>query len=485
MITLSKEEGAKKNCSSEGMCSISDGMVLACAAALPVICSQIPFGVGAEKAGLAIGFALSSLLLVMTGVVSLVVGSIYLAACGLSSGLLNTGSLLSGSLFYQFVGFCILGYGAEATPFGKRFSYYILKLAGRKPKLIVITFFLTSAVLSSILSNTAVMIMMAGITAQVLKQMDQRPGNSAFGATCMLASTLGPCIGGQGFIQGCGGTNFMAIESMAAVTAGGFRISALQWAVGGWMSLLFILPLVSFIICKWLKFDETGISIPDRTYYVEHLQELGPIRGKELRWLIYTAALVVLLIAGAETTTLLLVLVLLCVAPGIGCFSAEEAFHKAVPWEIVLGGTGMCVMGTMFSNSGLTTAFSNMLAPAIQEVSPLVIMIMLAYGIAMISMYFIATTYPCITVGITMVAPVIESMGLNPAIVLFPTMIALQYMFGMFAQPIIQHNYRYGYWGKGQITALGTTVMLCCVMINCLVAYYVLPEVWGMPLYLS
>lgn len=238
MITALKEE--KLKIEQEEKYFSSRGLIFVCAAALLVICSQIPFESGTEKTGLAIGFALSTLLFVTSGVMSLVVGSIYLAVCGLAAGLLTTESLLSGSLFYQFVGFCILGYGAEATPFGKRFSYFVLKLMGRKPKLIVVTFFLASAFLSSLLSNTAVMIMMAGITAQVLKQMDQRPGKSAFGAACMLASALGPCIGGQGFIQGCGGTNFMAIESMASVTNGGFRISALQWQwEGGFRYYLF------------------------------------------------------------------------------------------------------------------------------------------------------------------------------------------------------------------------------------------------------
>lgn len=145
----------------------------------------------------------------------------------------------------------------------------------------------------------------------------------------------------------------------------------------------------------------------------------------------------------------------------------------------------MCAMGTMFSNSGVTTAFSAMLTPGIKKVPPFMIMLLVAYGIAFISMYFIATTYPCITMGITMIAPVLESMNLNPAIMLFPAMIALQYMFGLFAQPIIQHNYRYGYWKKEQITGLGTVIMLCCVMINCLVTYYILPTIWGTSLYLS
>ena len=127
---------------------------------------------------------------------------------------------------------------------------------------------------------------------------------------------------------------------------------------------------------------------------------------------------------------------------------------------------------------------ADMLAPRLDGIAPFLIMLLLALVIAILSMYFIATTYPCIAIGVTMTAPIIEALGLNPAIILFPVMLSLQYMFGLFAIPIIQQNYRYGYWEKTQITGIGTIVMVVCVLINCLVSYFLLPIFWGTPLYL-
>lgn len=127
---------------------------------------------------------------------------------------------------------------------------------------------------------------------------------------------------------------------------------------------------------------------------------------------------------------------------------------------------------------------SDLIAPRLKAIPPFSIMLILSLIIAILSMYFIATTYPCIAIGITMTAPIIEAIGLNPAIILFPVMLSLQYMFGIFAIPIIQQNYRYGYWKKSQITGIGTVVMLVCVLCNCAVSYFLLPPLWHVSIYL-
>lgn len=49
----------------------SRGLIVICAIALIVVCGQIPFENGTEKTGLAIGLALSTLLLVTSGVLRL------------------------------------------------------------------------------------------------------------------------------------------------------------------------------------------------------------------------------------------------------------------------------------------------------------------------------------------------------------------------------------------------------------------------------
>lgn len=454
------------------------------AIAIPPLINRISFFDGHCNAGLALGFTISVMLLLLTGLISLGAGSILLTFLGLASGLLNTNEILAGSLFYQFIGFCVIGYGAEATPFGKRFSYWLLRSWGQRPNRIVIAFLFVSAILSSFLSNTAIMIMMASICHQVMKQMGQEAGKSKFATTCMLACTIGPCIGGVGFIQGFGGTNLYAIEQMASVTNGKFHISALQWAIGGWSTLIFTLPIVAFLILKILRFDASSITVPGKEYYDDRLRELGPISGNEFRWITYAISMIVLLMVGIESTMLLLALIVLCIMPGVGCFTAQDAFTKAVPWEVVFGGVGMCVMGTMFSKSGLTNMISDLIAPRLKAIPPFSIMLILSLIIAILSMYFIATTYPCIAIGVTMTAPIIEAIGLNPAIILFPVMLSLQYMFGIFAIPIIQQNYRYGYWKKSQITGIGTIVMLVCVLCNCAVSYFLLPSLWHIPLYL-
>lgn len=434
------------------------------------------------QTGLAVGIIASGLYLMIRGVLGFGVSGAYICILAILAGLLNVSDMVAGSLFFQFVGLCMIGYGAEATPFGQRLAYFMLKHSADHPYKIVGAFLLVSAFLSSFLSNTAAMVLMASICHNVMKQMGQQPGRSGFGAACMIACAIGPNIGCIGFIQGSTGINIFSVEQIKAVTKGQYTITPGQWASVGWIALIILLPVAFFIIMKTVRFDPSEVDLPQKSFYEQKLNEMGPMGGSEKRWLIYLASLIALMVVGVNVVMLMLIYIILATLPGIGFMNTKTAFQKAVPWETVFCSVTLAMIGTILSNAGLTEQISKVFLPIIGDKHPLIIMLALALFIAVLSMYVIGSTFANIAIGVTMTAPLVEALGLNPSIMLFPVINSINYMIGIFAMPIMMLNYQYGYWKKSQITKTGTLVTLAAVLINCLVTYYLAPVLWNVPL---
>lgn len=450
---------------------------------LPFLTNLIPFGPDAPKAGLAIGIIISDLILMLTGIIGCGVSGALVCALGILTGLLEPGGITGGSIFFQFTGLCIIGYGVEVAPLGRRFSYLVLELFGRSPRRIVLSFLVVSAVLSSFLSNTATVILIAALCHQIMQQMGQRPGKSRFAAACMLACAIGPSIGCGGFIQGSVGINIFSVEQIAAVSKGGFTITPAQWASVGWVQLVILLPVVGLLLMKLVPFDCRTVPVLPPEHYRKQRQKMGPVSGEEIRWLLFLVSLIFFMLQGVNTTKIMLIYIVLLIFPGIGIMDARTAFTKAVPWEVVFCGVTLSFIGDIFGSSGLTTALANVLTPVLEKMPPLVIMLVLSLTAAVLAMYTVGTAYANIALTVTMTAPVIESLGLNPAIILFPVILSINYMMGYFATPMIAPNYQYGYWKRSEITVVGSTSAFCAVIVNCLVTYFLAPILWGTSIY--
>lgn len=179
----------------------------------------------------------------------------------------------------------------------------------------------------------------------------------------------------------------------------------------------------------------------------------------------------------------MLIYIVLLIFPGIGIMDARTAFTKAVPWEVVFCGVTLSFIGEIFSASGLTSVLAGALTPVLGEMPPFAVMLLLSLTAAVLSMYTVGTAYANIALTITMTAPVIESLGLNPAVILFPAILSVNYMMGYFASPLIAPNYQYGYWHRSEITTVGSAVAFCAVIVSCVVTYFVAPSLWGTSIY--
>ena len=323
----------------------------------------------------------------------------------------------------------------------------------------------------------------ATIAHRILQEMGVKPGNK-FGAACMLAVVAGAATGGMGFLQGSIGVNMYSLNAIASSTKGGYTITAAQWAPIGWITLIILLPIMAVIYLKCVKFTGTDVKLPESSYYREKLHELGPIGGSEISWLVMMVTLVVLMIMGFTTLNLMLIFAFLAVCPGIGVTNTRDAFSKGIPWEVVFSCATLAMLGTILDANGVAVWLGNLLAPMLSGVSPLLMMLLLAGGAALMTNICIGGTYPTIAVFVSCTAPVIEMLGYSPAIILMPAIIAISFTICVYAQSTVYANYVYGYYDVKEPVLPGILTSAAGVIIASLVCYFLAPVLWGTFLYI-
>lgn len=448
---------------------------------LPFLTSYLPLASYGEKAGLAIGLFTSAMLLLIGGVLHFSVVGIIFCFAAIMLGLLDVPTMqmsLGYGLFFQFVGLCIVGYGVTATPLGLRLSYYMLKKFGKKPSLIVLVLLGISAVLSTLISNFATIVMMSTITNKILVEMDEKPGKSRFGALAMIAIVVGACYGGCGFVQGSPGVNIYGINAIETTT--GYLITPAQWAMIG-VPFVILLTIVSAVVfLRNSRFDSKEVAMIDPSYYDEKLKELGKMGGSEWRWVLTALSLLVLMLVGIDTNLLMVVFISIALAPFIGTVKPDDAFAKAVPWVVVFSTITLVQLGTVLVNSGVTAWLADLVAPFIQSMSPLAFMLILALVTALMSNW-LAALYGIMAITVTAIAPLALAMGYNPAMVCLPNIMLCNFMICFYAHGHVMINFSYGWWKQGEIAKLGTLCTLAGVIIVTVLTYYLAPVLWGVP----
>ena len=395
---------------------------------LPILCKNLPLEQYGENVGLSLGLLLMVMLLMFGGVANAAVVGALFCFLAVSLGLLDLTTLqnsVGNGMFFQIIGLCIVGYGIESTPFGNRMTFLLLRKFGTSPGAIIFILFFVSAVLSSMLSNFAVLVLVSNIANKILSEMGEKPGESRFGATIMLSVVAGSSVGGIGLINGSPGVNVYGLASIQAAT--GYTLSAAQWAMMGFPCVALLVPIGALIYGKCGSYDGTGLTSVTKGYYDEKLKELGTMGGSEWRWIILSLSMVVLMLLGFPTTPLMLIYIVFTCAPVIGVVKVEEAFGKAVPWIVVFSSATMVQIGTVISQNGLTELLSDFIVPYLSGMPPLLIMFLLAVLTGLLTNALVGM-YAAMSITITCMAPVVYSLGYHPAIFLLPCIFMTNFM---------------------------------------------------------
>ncbi|MFM1889948.1 MAG: hypothetical protein RLZZ565_705 [Planctomycetota bacterium] len=266
-------------------------------------------------------------------------------------------------VIFLFAGGCLLATAIDRHGLGRRFAGAILSVAGRKPSAIVAAFILVTALLSSVVSNTATVAIVLPLAMGAIAYVDRHavavPGRSASTgrfALCLLlavayAANIGGCLTIVGSPPNAIGAKLLSEET-------GTPISFLGWMRFGGPVVLVMLPLMWALL--------TMVLLPLRDLELEATEgpafEPGPPMSRE-SW--FTLAVFIATVAAWVTRPLwpaelasigdwgiatIAALLLLCVPLRISASGAAlEARDLArLPWGVfILFGGGISLAEAM------------------------------------------------------------------------------------------------------------------------------------------
>lgn len=390
------------------------------------------------------------------------------------TGCIDIGSIIANAgtgSFLMMLGFFVVAMGANKTNFSKRLAYWLLSKLGRTPSLIILALCIVTALLSSFLSNLATVIMMGAIAYDILQQMDEQPGKSAFGRCLMICIGVFACIGGMMLMNGSPSTNVFAVSAVQAAV--GVEITFAQWAIIAFpIGLLTLIP-VWLIYIKWFKVSKSmeGKTL-DPQYFSGKLKELGPMNGSEIRWLVYVAGMTACLLFSTVNAVLIaLLFAALCILPIVGVLNKDECM-KELPWEVLCGGLMFPVMGGLINDSGVGTWLMNSLLGWAKDFNYVVLIIITTVVVWIINSILVNSQSAIITVSTVALCAMAGELGVNPIVFVMPSVLvySLRQVLGMQLDLYVINGY--GYWEQKDTVVpgiLSSIPWMALIIIGCLI----------------
>ena len=458
-----------------GSCRRKIGLVAGVLAFLAVLLLPPAPGLGAEGQGTAAVAALmicwwvsEAVHIGVTGLVPIVMFPLL----GISSSR-EISSHYGNHLVFLFIGGFIIAHAMEAWNLHRRIALSTIVRFGSRPRLIMLGFMVTTAVLSMWISNTATTMMLLPMAMAVVNQLSQsaqirggptgeeasRVARESFGCVLLLGIAYSASIGGIGTIVGSP-TNVaflgFAAESLPDLPA----ISFAAWSKLGIPIVAVFLPLAWLYLCRF------GTSIPlsairflgSQTVIRDELAALGPITTPEKRVLLVAAATGLLWIFRApleigvlyvpgwsalfpspgavhDSTVAMAMAVLLFVlpsgqqgGPANGRLLGWSRAAKGIPWGVVFLLGGGFALAAMITESGLAAWVGSLLG--VMEGAPAWVLV-----IAICLLTTVMTETTSNVAAVLMLSPAIAAMatevGVHPYLLLLPMAVTSSFAFTM------------------------------------------------------
>jgi sodium-dependent dicarboxylate transporter 2/3/5 len=394
-------------------------------------------------------------------------------------------SAISGNLgsspFLQITGIMVVAMGCEFTPFGKRLAYWFLKYLGHNPTWLVVVFGVVTAMLSSFVSNIAVIVMMSSIAAGLLGAMKQVPGKSNLGRSLMLVVSMGSMVGGMALFSGSPVGNGMAIQFLEQST--GYTVSYAEWALFGVPCFLVAIVPMCLIYVKTCKLKNSDVEVLPREYYEGLLKELGPMGGSEIRWIIIVVAMVALMIKGYPGALVALGCAGVALLPVVGTVPVDKVWSR-LPFGLLLAMAMLPIMAKIIRDTGVVDMVNSMVIPLVQDMSPLTFSIVAAMLMGLLVNLFIGASAAATAALMTIISPICYGLGYNPVVIMMPSMFAASFFFAMGANTYMLMNKSYGFWEIKDPMLPG---YICVILTSILfpIICYIIGPLAGLPIRIS
>ncbi len=342
----------------------------------------------------------------------------------------------------------------------------LFALTGDSSEKLVLVFMICAAIVSTVMSDTAAVVLFMGIALVILKAVDAQPGKSRLGKALMIAIPVGAVIGGV--VTPAGSSfNVLALGMMEQIT--GDTISFLNWIIIGLPVAIICIPLCWFSIVKMLK--------PEKIERVgfDNLRKAGEEAGApssfEKRALFMIIILPVLWIVGSfvpilNTTTVAIIGLAIMFFPGLNLLTWKE-YVSQVPWVIILMMGSVMSLGDIVTNTGAAQFVTDLFLGT--GVAGLDFTLFLL--ICVVVVYLLHTIAPAGAAILSLFLPIMigvcQSVGVSPAI---PTTLLAFIVAGNFLLPVnptVIITYGEGYFTFGDMAKTGfvPAAIFCVAMV--------------------
>lgn len=371
-----------------------------------------------------------------------------------------------GSTVWFIVAIFLLPALLMKTQWPVRLINKLLKFTGDSSEKLILVFMSCTALVSTIMSDTAAVVLFLGIAFVILRAVGATPGSSNFGKALMIAIPIGAVIGG---VVTPAGSTFNVLANGMMEQMVGYNISFLNWIIIGLPVAIVCVPLCWFSIVKILKPE------PIAKVGFDNLRQAGQDAGKptgfEIRALIMIVALPVLWILGSfipvlNTTTVAIIGLGIMFIPGLDLLKWDE-FVKQVPWTVILMMGSVMSLGDIVNATGGAQFVTDLfLGTGVASLDFTMFLL-----VCVIVVYLLHTVAPAGAAILSLFLPIMvgvcQSVGISPAV---PTVLLAFIVAGNFILPVnptVIITYGEGYFTAGDMAKSGTipAIIFCVAMV--------------------
>jgi sodium-dependent dicarboxylate transporter 2/3/5 len=337
-------------------------------------------------------------------------------------------------ILFLVLGGAIIALAIERTQLHRRLALAIVKRGGGTPAAMLLAFMVATALISTVVSNTATALIMMPMAVAVLRAAgipeDETHG---FAGALVMGVAFAATIGGYGTLVG---TPTNAIAAGIIERATGLKIDFLTWATYGIPFVLMAVPLCWWILVKVQRVGPHDFDHAEARQGIGHVgawsigeRRLVPLLLLALVSWVALPFVVPLLAKDSVTdgTIAVAVAMLLFVVPdgtGRALLNWDEA--NRAPWGVIMMFGGGLALAAGMGASGLGDWLGVALAP-LKMVHPLIVALVLVGLVILITEF--ASNVAAASGIMPVVAGVIAATGVDPILLALPAAYAASWGF--------------------------------------------------------
>lgn len=355
-----------------------------------------------------------------------------------------------------------------STGLGNRVSLKVSSIFGKRSDMVLLSFMLPTALISTVLADIPTAIIFSGIAYTLLKKNNCMPGKSNFGKSIMIGIPVAAAIGGVGTPAGSG-LNVLAISLIKS--SANVEVNFLQWTMIGF-PMAIILVLVSWFVIKTMY--------PAEFKYVEGLDDvekdfknLGAMTKNEKKFTaIFTVTLLLWLTQPLTKLDTALVAVVTASAfflPGINLCTWDDVKGKIALDVLFLVGASNALAMAIVSTKAATW-ISNTFLGGLAGMGVIgLLLAVTAFGIY--SHVLIPAGSAVLAIAIPVLSILASKIGASPITLALPVAFTASCVFLMPLDPIPLTTYDYKYWKMWDMIKPGIIISLVWIVINAVFMY--------------